>query len=77
MQALSKVEGWARRKDAKEYRALLEVFRQANSELIARAEQKDLDGAALAFTQVTLSCVKCHHHLRAANESATQEPVPR
>ena len=62
--ALSQVEGWARRKDAKFYRAHLESFRTANNDLRRHAEEKDLPGATLAFTQLTLSCVKCHHQLR-------------
>ena len=64
MLTLSSVEGWARRKDAREYRALLESFRTANQELITSAAKKNLDGSALAFTQVVLNCVKCHHQLR-------------
>lgn len=64
MLTLSSVEGWARRKDAREYRALLESFRTANQELITSAAKKDLDGSALAFTQVVLNCVKCHQQLR-------------
>jgi len=72
MQTLSAIEGWSRRKDAQEYRILLNHFRDANKELIDSAAEKDLDGAALAFTQVTLSCVKCHHHLRLKAEQPEQ-----
>lgn len=61
---LSRVEGWARRKDAKLYRAHLDAFRTANDDLRRHAGKKDLSGATLAFTQVTLGCVKCHHQLR-------------
>jgi cytochrome c556 len=64
MQTLGSIEGWARRKDVQEYRALLDSFRAANQELIASAAKKDLDSSALAFTQVMLNCVKCHQHLR-------------
>ena len=70
MQDLSKIEGWSRRKDAKEYRQLLEGFRQANQELISQSAKGDLDNAAIAFTQVTLSCIKCHQHLRSSAEAA-------
>ena len=67
MQNLSKIEGWSRRKDAKQYRELLDDFREANSELISQAQDGDLDNAAIAFTQVTLNCIKCHQHLRHAD----------
>jgi len=70
MDTLSQVEGWARRKDAKLYRAHLDAFRTANDDLRRHAEQNDLPGATLAFTQVTLSCVKCHHQLRHEKEPA-------
>jgi len=68
MLTLSSIEGWARRKDVQEYRALLESFRAANKELIASAANEDLDSSALAFTQVMLNCVKCHHQLRSGNK---------
>lgn len=46
------------------YRDQLQVFRVANEELVKQARQKNLDGCALAFHQLTLSCVKCHQALR-------------
>jgi cytochrome c556 len=64
MRRLSDLEGFARRTDAKEYRAQLQIFEFANDELIRNANEKNIDGAALAFTQLTLSCVNCHKHLR-------------
>jgi hypothetical protein len=64
MRRLSDIEGFARRTDAKEYRAQLQIFEFANDELIRHVKDKNIDGAALAFTQLTLSCVNCHKHLR-------------
>jgi acyl-CoA synthetase (NDP forming) len=64
MQRLSELEGFVRRKDTKAYRAQLAVFEFANEELLRHAETKNVDGAALAFTQLTLSCVNCHKQLR-------------
>ncbi|MBX9789098.1 MAG: hypothetical protein K2Y37_09305 [Pirellulales bacterium] len=68
MRRLSDIEGFARRTDAKEYRAQLQIFEFANDELIRHAKEKNVDGAALAFTQLTLSCVNCHKHLRDEKE---------
>jgi cytochrome c556 len=48
-----------------EYRAQLEIFKFANEELIRHADKKNIDGATLAFNQLTLSCVNCHKQLRA------------
>ncbi len=48
-----------------EYRAQFLMFDFANSELLRLAKEENLDGAALAHTQLTLSCVKCHQQIRA------------
>lgn len=64
MDRLSKLEKFVRRSDAEEYRAQLRVFLAANKDLMTAAEKKNIDGATLAFTQMTLSCVNCHKALR-------------
>lgn len=64
MRRMSALEGFARRKDTKAYRAQLAIFEFSNDELLRYAEEKNIDGAALAFTQLTLSCVNCHKQLR-------------
>jgi hypothetical protein len=46
------------------YLAQLKMFEFANQELIRTAKEENVDGAALAFTQLTLSCVNCHKYLR-------------
>jgi hypothetical protein len=33
-------------------------------DLIEKAREKNLDGAALSYVEMTLSCVKCHKHVR-------------
>jgi cytochrome c556 len=72
MQGMSKFEGFIRGK-MPGYRAQLQVFQSANEELIRQAQNDNVEGAALAFTQVTVSCVNCHKQLRAA---APQPSVP-
>lgn len=49
-----------------EYRTQLQTFQFANDELIRNAREKNVDGAALAYVQLTLSCVNCHKVLRSA-----------
>jgi hypothetical protein len=44
--------------------------------LIARAKHEDIDGAALAYAQLTLACVRCHKHVRSP-KVATRESDPR
>jgi len=63
MGALSQVEKWVHG-NTKEYRAQLQVFQNANDQLKRMAETENLDGAALAYVQLSLSCVNCHKILR-------------
>jgi hypothetical protein len=39
-------------------------FRRAAETLATQAKAKNLDGAALAYVDMTLTCVKCHKHVR-------------
>jgi hypothetical protein len=39
-------------------------FRRIAESLIKNAEDKNLDAAALSYVELTLSCVKCHKHVR-------------
>lgn len=63
MQGFSKFEGLLRRRP-KGYAAQLEIFKDANAELIKQANRGNLDGSVLAFTQLTISCVNCHKRIR-------------
>lgn len=46
------------------YRTQFLIFENANDELIAQAEKKNLEGVTLAFHQLTSNCVNCHKTLR-------------
>lgn len=63
MQGLSKVEAFVRGRTPG-YRTQLQIFQAATEDIIRQADKDNLDGAALAFTQMTISCVNCHKHLR-------------
>jgi len=63
MQALDKIELFVRQKP-EGYRTQLKTFQFSVNELVRNAEDKNLDGATLAFTQLTVSCVNCHKELR-------------
>ncbi len=39
-------------------------FRRNADTLVTAAKGKNLDGAALAYVELTLTCVKCHKHVR-------------
>lgn len=63
LRALNKVEVFVRGRTAA-YGTQLNMFQDANEEIIRQANKDNLEGATLAFTQLTLSCVNCHKHLR-------------
>ena len=65
MRNLSKVESFVRGQ-APGYRTQLQIFDEANAEIIRQAQKDNVDGVALAFTQLTISCVNCHKQLREA-----------
>ena len=74
MNALSHMEKWVRA-SLPAYRAQLRIFENANEQLITNADAEQLDGAALAYVQMTLSCVNCHKVVRdSSNESAPRKP---
>jgi len=47
-----------------EYEFQAQVFKRAAISLAAKAKEKNLDGATLAYTEMTISCVKCHNYFR-------------
>jgi len=65
MRNLSKVEGFIRGQTPG-YREELQMFDKAAVEIARQAQRENVEGAALAFTQLTISCVNCHKTLRPA-----------
>lgn len=70
MQLISKVEGFVRSNNAT-YTDHLRSFQLANQELIRQADRSNIEGATLAFNQLTGSCVACHVAIR---QSAATNP---
>jgi hypothetical protein len=46
------------------YQTYTAEFQRTAENLIKHAKDKNLDAAALAYVELTLSCVKCHKHVR-------------
>jgi len=63
MNVLSYFEGRERSEDP-DYKRYLSQFNSANRELVRMSNSKNLEGATLAFNQLTVSCVSCHRTLR-------------
>ncbi len=63
MRLLGKIEGFVRRRSPS-YSSHLQSFDIATRELTRQARSKNIEGATLAFHQLTSSCVTCHQSLR-------------
>lgn len=46
------------------YEVYSEEFHRVTLKMAKAAGEKNLDGAALAYVDMTLTCVKCHQHVR-------------
>ncbi len=60
---LSRGGGWMVRQTP-EYELFTVEFRRSAEELVRAAEAKNIDGATVAYTQMTFSCVSCHKYMR-------------
>ena len=63
MKGLAKIESFVRARTPG-YKTQMQVFQEANEEVLRQAARENPDGAALAFTSLTISCINCHKQLR-------------
>jgi hypothetical protein len=49
-------------------------FRRAADAVTKAAQQRNLDGAALAYFQMTMSCVSCHKYVRTVQAARLDRP---
>lgn len=63
----------------REYRLHNRQFREAVERLLVASENEGFDKAALAWFDVTISCVDCHDHVRKSAPAAdpVKEPVEK
>jgi hypothetical protein len=59
---------------SEEYEMLSKDFVRAGEKLVKRAREKNMDGTALAYVEMTLSCVRCHQYVREHRRDARLEP---
>lgn len=59
-----------------EYELYSNEFRRNAEELVQKAREKNLDGTALAYVDLTLTCVKCHKHVRETRKVRLDRPEP-
>ncbi|MDZ4847875.1 MAG: hypothetical protein SGI77_01150 [Pirellulaceae bacterium] len=78
MRLLGKIEGFVRRR-SRSYSSHLQSFDLATRELTRQAREKNIEGATLAFHQLTTSCVACHRTIREISlspEVDSSKPYP-
>lgn len=59
-----------------EYKRHSEEFRRTAELLAEHARRKNIDGAALAYVQLTLNCVNCHKEVRRLQIEDPKKPRP-
>lgn len=67
MRALGRIEAFVRSRTPG-YRTQMQIFDEASAEIFKQANRDNLEGSALAFTQLTISCVNCHKQLRESDK---------
>ena len=50
--------------NAGEYIVFTSEFQRLADELVKKAEDKNMDGATLAYLRLTMNCVNCHKYVR-------------
>jgi hypothetical protein len=50
--------------NVEQYLSYTREFQRLTDELIRSGKQKNLDGATLAYVQLTVNCVNCHKYVR-------------
>lgn len=77
LKVLNRVEGFVRRKNP-DYRTHLNTFSRVSAEIERQAERQNIEGATLAFNQLTVSCVDCHKSMRSedAEHESAADPAP-
>jgi hypothetical protein len=51
-------------------------FRRAAETVVRKAKDKNLDGAALAYFDMTMNCLRCHQYMREVREARLEPTSP-
>lgn len=54
----------------RQYELHTNSFREALATIAKKGKEKNLDGATLAYVDMTLTCVRCHQHTREERNAA-------
>lgn len=70
---LSRMDQWLVYKTPR-YELHSNEFRRAAENIVQKATEKNIDGVTLAYFDLTMSCVRCHQHVREVRDARI--PVP-
>ena len=70
---LTKTEEWLMYKTPR-YQTHSNEFKRAAETLVRKAKDKNIDGTTLAFFDMTMSCVRCHQHVREIRDARGPNP---
>lgn len=73
LKLLSQDASWEAYRGA-EYEELSVMFRRETDRLTDAAAHRNLDGATLAYVQLTLTCVQCHEQMRTDDAKSIAAP---
>ena len=73
--SVSKTAEWKALNTPK-YEIYSNEFRRSAENLIKNAKDKNIDGATLAYVELTMNCVKCHKHVREVRMTRLAPPDP-
>jgi hypothetical protein len=75
LMALSKEAEWKVIKTPR-YEVFSNDFRNNCEDLIKAAKDKNIDAASLAYVDLTITCVKCHKHVREERMTSFEPATP-
>jgi hypothetical protein len=70
---LSRSEEWFLLKTPR-YELHSNEFRRAAEKIVRKSREKNLDGAALAYFDMTMSCLRCHEYVREVRDARRNLP---
>jgi hypothetical protein len=73
---LSKTAEWFVYKTPR-YELYSNEFRRAAESMAQKAKDKNLDGATLAYFELTMACVRCHQYVREVRDAKAPVPLDR
>ena len=69
MLVMSKATEWSLGQTGTQYKQDTIEFVNACRQLITQSKARNIEGATLAYLQLTMNCVECHKHVRASQRA--------